>query len=145
MTCIETACLIAEYLKFYFRYRAQNANEAQGCTICLVDFEEGDEIRLLPCLHAYHRRVLSINENLQNERKVELHQLGDAASWARCLQHFYFRIIRLAAGPAPTSGSRTTGPVLSARPTYRRAPPLSLTKHPSPRALTGSLCLHASQ
>merc|ERR1711972_432714 len=25
------------------------------CTVCLDDFEEGDEIRRLPCKHVYHR------------------------------------------------------------------------------------------
>lgn len=34
---------------------AESAEEKEGCPICLGDFVNGDEVRLLPCKHQFHR------------------------------------------------------------------------------------------
>ncbi|KAG4378794.1 hypothetical protein AAZX31_17G102500 [Glycine max] len=33
---------------------AHGGNDAEQCYICLADYEEGDQIRVLPCFHEYH-------------------------------------------------------------------------------------------
>ena len=30
----------------------------QSCVICLIDFQEGDSVRMLPCLHRFHRECV---------------------------------------------------------------------------------------
>ncbi|KXS17705.1 hypothetical protein M427DRAFT_110096 [Gonapodya prolifera JEL478] len=37
-------------------YRApwQNVSDDSRCAVCLEDFQDGEELALLPCLHAYH-------------------------------------------------------------------------------------------
>jgi len=34
------------------------SEEHQHCTICIEAFHEGDELRILPCLHRYHRACI---------------------------------------------------------------------------------------
>ncbi|XP_077216641.1 uncharacterized protein LOC143851181 [Tasmannia lanceolata] len=33
---------------------AENGDDVEQCYICLIEYEEGDEIRVLPCHHEYH-------------------------------------------------------------------------------------------
>ena len=46
-----------------FRYKAPTTegagddsaeNEGKNCTICMMDYEEDDHLRRLPCFHDYH-------------------------------------------------------------------------------------------
>jgi hypothetical protein len=32
--------------------------EAESCSICLLDFQTGEEIRTTPCSHQYHRECI---------------------------------------------------------------------------------------
>jgi hypothetical protein len=34
---------------------AENSDEHLSCRVCLCEYEEGDELRTLPCFHKYHR------------------------------------------------------------------------------------------
>jgi hypothetical protein len=36
----------------------ENAADAESCSICLMDFEEGEKIKRLPCFHAFHAQEL---------------------------------------------------------------------------------------
>lgn len=35
-----------------------NHSHIPPCTVCLLEFEEGDECRYLPCMHFFHRRCI---------------------------------------------------------------------------------------
>ena len=37
---------------------ARDIEEQEGCSICLAEFVEGDELRMLGCLHVFHRRCV---------------------------------------------------------------------------------------
>jgi hypothetical protein len=46
----------------------KTSDEDKNCPICMCDFEEGDELRILPCFHKFHTNC--IDQWLCNESKV---------------------------------------------------------------------------
>eukprot|EP00118_Oscarella_pearsei_P002174 m.9741 g.9741 ORF g.9741 m.9741 type:complete len:391 (+) comp21600_c0_seq2:49-1221(+) len=40
------------------KFTASSAGENRQCAICMTDFEEGEDIRRLPCLHPYHVKCI---------------------------------------------------------------------------------------
>ncbi|KAA8527993.1 hypothetical protein F0562_035138 [Nyssa sinensis] len=45
-------------LKLYDKSRKNLNEEAAQCYICLVEYEEGDSVRILPCHHEFHRTCI---------------------------------------------------------------------------------------
>ncbi|OAY24276.1 uncharacterized protein LOC110605224 isoform X3 [Manihot esculenta] len=45
-------------VKLYSKLQKQQHEEAAQCYICLVEYEEGDSMRLLPCHHEFHRACI---------------------------------------------------------------------------------------
>ena len=45
----------AEMPKFEYSIDASLANEPETCTICLEDFQKGNEVRRAPCKHLFHQ------------------------------------------------------------------------------------------
>lgn len=50
---------IAAHTQTYTFHSSSSSNkEALRCSVCMDDFEDRDEVRLLPCFHAYHRACI---------------------------------------------------------------------------------------
>ncbi|KAJ9134916.1 hypothetical protein P3X46_032157 [Hevea brasiliensis] len=45
-------------VKLYTKLQKQQHEEAAQCYICLVEYEEGDSMRILPCHHEFHRTCI---------------------------------------------------------------------------------------
>ncbi|XP_031376229.1 uncharacterized protein LOC116191916 isoform X2 [Punica granatum] len=44
--------------KLYSKLQTQKTEEAAQCYICLVEYEEGESVRILPCHHEFHRACI---------------------------------------------------------------------------------------
>ena len=45
-------------------HKFKEGDPFETCCICLDDFEEGDKLRILPCDHAYHSKVVYFNKRV---------------------------------------------------------------------------------
>jgi len=47
------------------------------CTICIEDFQDGDELKTLPCLHIYHKKCIDSWLARDNSCPVCKHPIGE--------------------------------------------------------------------
>lgn len=94
-TCIERNTLSHSY-KRLLRSNSSvdgdtNEDNTEKCTICLCEFEEGEDVRRLPCMHLFH--VSCVDQWLTTvkfcplcrvdiEAQVESKEQGDSRSWS---------------------------------------------------------------
>lgn len=50
-----TASQIRNHTQLYTFKKVANNDAHTRCSVCISDFEEGEEVRMLPCIHAYHK------------------------------------------------------------------------------------------
>ncbi|KAI0988358.1 hypothetical protein GJ496_000421 [Pomphorhynchus laevis] len=48
---------LLEFLPCY-EYQAKGKEEDEECVICMSEFTNGDHIRMLPCMHSFHRECV---------------------------------------------------------------------------------------
>ncbi|KAI9474030.1 MAG: hypothetical protein EXX96DRAFT_580322 [Benjaminiella poitrasii] len=46
--------VVSNLIKKIFYHDKLNENDSESCIICLEDYSDGDELRVLPCNHYYH-------------------------------------------------------------------------------------------
>ncbi|KAB1223087.1 Receptor homology region, transmembrane domain- and RING domain-containing protein 2 [Morella rubra] len=59
-------------IKLYTKLQKHQNQEAAQCYICLVEYEEGDNLRILPCHHEFHRTC--IDKWLKEIHRYEMDQ-----------------------------------------------------------------------
>ncbi|KAH0646737.1 hypothetical protein KY284_034621 [Solanum tuberosum] len=59
-------------VKSYNKFRRSSNDEVAQCYICLVEYEEGDMLRTLPCHHEFHRTC--VDKWLKEVHSVDLNQ-----------------------------------------------------------------------
>lgn len=92
-TCIERNTLSHSYKRLLRSSGSVDGQEdnTEKCTICLCEFEEGEDVRRLPCMHLFH--VSCVDQWLTTvkfcplcrvdiEAQVESKEQGDPRSWS---------------------------------------------------------------
>lgn len=94
-TCIERNTLSHSYKRLLRSNSSvdgdSNEDNTEKCTICLCEFEEGEDVRRLPCMHLFH--VSCVDQWLTTvkfcplcrvdiEAQVESKEQGDSRSWS---------------------------------------------------------------
>merc|ERR1719210_94571 len=59
---------------------AENLGEQTKCLICLDEFNDGDDVKTLPCLHIYHQKCIERWLNTDNSCPVCKTVIGDVHS-----------------------------------------------------------------
>merc|ERR1719210_96220 len=57
---------------------AESLGEQTKCLICLDEFNDGDDVKTLPCLHIYHQKCIERWLNTDNSCPVCKTAIGDA-------------------------------------------------------------------
>lgn len=51
--------VIANLPVIKFKREAGQQNDKLSCTVCMSDYEEGEDLKLLPCFHRFHDKCIS--------------------------------------------------------------------------------------
>ena len=62
----------------------KDKNEREQCRICLENFQTGDQLKILPCLHKFHARpCCRINNENENEKEKEKEIFWGIDQWLK--------------------------------------------------------------
>ncbi|KAF8941692.1 hypothetical protein BGZ58_000028 [Dissophora ornata] len=122
--------------KVFFQAKAHD-NDPVECVICLEDYKDGDELRILPCRHEYH--VPCIDSWLTNRKKFCPICKRDI-----CTPTESTPLLGSSSSPNPSHIVNNAGPSTSSGPSSSSSSPLA-SSPAAPSPANGAPVVHASE
>lgn len=78
-------CTLPHTYKTIKRCAEEDDNHLEKCTICLSEFEEGEDVRRLPCMHLFH--IECVDQWLSTNKKCPICRVDIEATNKSALTH----------------------------------------------------------